>query len=215
MIKINFLGDSITEGWGSSSIDKCFVSLVGKKLNCVSRNYGIGGTRIAISQGVSLDPRWDLYFGGRVDKMNHDADYVFVFGGTNDYGHGVSQFGQLGDTDPHTFYGGMDYLIKELLKHYRLEQLIFILPLYRFNETNPYGDGSKKVPGKILSDYRSAMVEVLNKYGIKVLDIKDKIGKGEDNPLLLDGLHPNDDGHQLIAELVCDYIKGLQSIKTK
>ena len=59
------------------------------------------------------------------------------------------------------------------------------------------------------------MVEVLNKYGIKVLDIKDKIGKGEDNPLLLDGLHPNDDGHQLIAELVCDYIKVLQSVKRK
>lgn len=210
MLKINFLGDSITEGCCSSSPDKCFVSLVGKMLNCEARNYGIGGTRIAISSEKSLEPQWDLFFGDRVKDMNHDADYVFVFGGTNDYGHGICPFGQLGDTDPHTFYGAMDYLIQQLLKYYKLEQLVFILPLYRANENSPYGDGSRVKPWKTLSEYRTAMVEVLNKYDIKIFDIKDKIGKGENNPLLEDGLHPNDKGYQVIAELVCEYIKELE-----
>ena len=38
------------------------------------------------------------------------------------------------------------------------------------------------------------------------LDIKDKFGKAENNPLLADGLHPNDEGHRLIATLLADYI---------
>ena len=51
------------------------------------------------------------------------------------------------------------------------------------------------------------MVEELNKYQINILDIKDIIGKAENNPLLADGLHPNNAGHKLIAELICNYIR--------
>ena len=210
MLKINFLGDSITEGCGSSSPSKCYVSLVEKMLPCEVRNYGISGTRIAKNISESLDPRTDLFFGDRVKDMNHDADYVFVFGGTNDYGHGDAPFGSFGDTNPETFFGGIDYLIRNLLKFYKQNQIIFILPLYRENENNPYGDGSKILPGKTLSEYREAMLKVLQKYDIKVLDIKDKVGKGENNPFLVDGLHPNDKGHQLIATLICEYIKKLK-----
>lgn len=214
MLKINFLGDSITEGCGSTDPkEKGFVSLVGKNLPCIARNYGIGGTRIAINSEQSPVDVWDLYFGGRVKEMNRDADYVFVFGGTNDYGHGKIPFGEFGDTDPHTFYGAVDYLINELLKYYKLGKLVFILPLYRFNETSPYGDGSKKEPGKTLPEYREAMLKVLNKYQVRVLDVKEEFGKGEDNPLLLDGLHPNDEGHLFLSKLICDYIKKIESEK--
>ena len=206
MLKINFLGDSITEGCGSSHKDKCFVSIVKKTLPCIARNYGIGGTRIALNKSRSSNPIIDLYFGDRVKDMNHDADYVFVFGGTNDYGHGDAPFGEFGDTKPDTFFGAMDYLVQNLLKFYKIDQLIFILPLYRENETSPYGDGSKKEPGRTLPEYREAMLKVLNKYNINVLDIKEIIGRGENNPFLIDGLHPNDKGHHLIASLICDYI---------
>ena len=50
------------------------------------------------------------------------------------------------------------------------------------------------------------MIRVLIKYNIKILDIKDDIGKAEGNPLLLDGLHPNDAGYQKIAQLIVQYI---------
>ena len=47
MLKINFLGDSITEGCMASKPENGYVSLIGKMLNAEVRNYGIGGTRIA------------------------------------------------------------------------------------------------------------------------------------------------------------------------
>ena len=41
--KINFLGDSITEGSGASEHPKCYVSQVADLSGAVCRNYGIGG----------------------------------------------------------------------------------------------------------------------------------------------------------------------------
>ncbi len=207
MLKINFLGDSITEGALADKQENCYVELVGKMLPAQVCNYGISATRIAKQITPSIDPRWDKYFATRVSEMKKDADYVFVFGGTNDYGHGDAPFGKMGDKTPDTFYGAMDDLINELLKYYPKEKIIFILPTYRLNEDNVYGEGNKKVPGHTLEEYRKAMVEVLNKYQMKILDIKDILGKAENNPLLADGLHPNNAGHKLIAELICNFIR--------
>ena len=93
-----------------------------------------------------------------------------------------------------------------MLKYYRKEQIVFIPPLYRIDENNLYGDGSKTKPGNTLPEYRKAMEEVLNKYGMIILDIKDEFGQAENSPLLADGLHPNDAGHFKIAELIVNYI---------
>lgn len=206
-MKINFLGDSITEGAAASSIEKTYVYLVGKMLNAEVRNYGVSGTRFARQYIPSLEPRFDLDFCMRAKEMNDDADYVFVFGGTNDYGHGDAPIGKLGDKTKDTFYGAIDELVNILLKKYKKEQIIFIPPLYRISEDNRFGEGNKKEAGPTLQEYRSYMMEVLNKYKIEVFDIKDKMGKPEGNDLYQDGLHPNDKGHQKLAELIANYFK--------
>ena len=205
MLKINFLGDSITEGAMASAPGKEYVEVVGKMLNCVVRNYGIGGTRIAVRPVPSDDPRWDLFFGDRVKDMDRDADYVVVFGGTNDFGNGAVELGQMGDKNPETFYGAMDYLITELLKYFNKEKIFFIVPLYRDgeNEVELYHARAS------LGVYRQIMKEVLNKYEIPYLDFIDKFGKSEGNPMLSDGLHPNDVGHEFIAKEIVNYIKSL------
>ena len=203
---INFLGDSITEQYFASTYDKCYVALVGKLLNCKVNNYGISATRIAKQIIPSQDPAWDNYFALRVKDMDPNADLTFVMGGTNDFGHGDAPIGKLGDTEPTTFYGAMDNLCKELLKKYKKEQVVFILPLYRFNDDDPLGDHMRDKPTLPLQGYRDVMTEVLNKYDIEVLDIKDQVGKPKDTNNFEDGLHPNDAGHRKIAELLVNFI---------
>ncbi len=207
MLKINFLGDSITEGSVASAYEKTYVYLVGKLRHCISRNYGIGGTRFAKQRKRSINPKYDRYFASRVDKMENDADFVFVFGGTNDYGHGDAPFGQIGDNTPDTFCGAIEDLIQKLLQYYKTEQIVFILPLYRENEDSPWGDGSRKTPCSPLSIYRETIARIVSTHGIRVCDIKDEIGKAEGNPLIADGLHPNDEGHEKIARLILSYIE--------
>ena len=56
--KINFLGDSITEGAGTSSHDKMFTMLIEREYGAICQNYGIGGTRIA-RQKTPTEEKWD------------------------------------------------------------------------------------------------------------------------------------------------------------
>lgn len=77
--KIVFLGDSITEGCGTSGVEHHFVTLVGKEGGFrESKNYGIGGTRIARQTKPSDCENWDKDFCARVEELDEDADIIGV-----------------------------------------------------------------------------------------------------------------------------------------
>ena len=132
MKKILFLGDSITEGAGATSIDNCYVNKTCKYLNCVGKNYGISGTRIA-EQKIShkgLISEDDSFF-SRAKRMEKDADVVICFGGTNDYGHGDAIIGNKDDTDLYTFYGAINNLFTYLIEKYN-KLVYWIILIYQF-----------------------------------------------------------------------------------
>ena len=210
-MKINFLGDSITAGAGASTFEKTYVRLVGAMLDCEVCNYGISGTRIAKQKTPSVDQSYDLDFQKRAQDMDGDADFVFVFGGTNDWGHGDAEIGELGTKDTYTFYGGLQNLIKILLEKYSIDKIIFILPLRRFGERNCYGEGNKKRESLPLKGYVDIIKEVLEGYGIAYLNF---YCDGLPEPLtntesewFADGVHPNDKGHEWIAGKIVEFIK--------
>lgn len=89
--KIIFLGDSITEGAGTSAPAHIYLNVLARGAGLAeARNYGIGGTRIARQTRslANLEYLDELDFCKRFDKMDDDADIVVVFGGTNDFAHG-------------------------------------------------------------------------------------------------------------------------------
>ncbi len=206
-MKINFLGDSITEGAGASEKKYCFVSRVGEKLPCEALNYGVGGTRIARQdEGECLED-----FNLRALSMDKDADLVFVFGGTNDFGHGTSEMGDMSSKSVYTFYGAVKTLTEYLVNTYGKDKVIFILPIPRFDQdfTNGDGSGRRKEGSPKLYAYLDAIKEVVSFYGVKYLDFSKYFPKAKQGPsdLFFDGLHPNDKGHELLATLISDYVK--------
>ena len=206
-MKINFLGDSITEGLYSTSKEKSYVFLVGETLNAEVRNYGKCCARLT-KRPVEFDDgtQPNINFTSIAETMDHNADLVVVFGGTNDYGPTNAPLGEMGDKTRYTVYGAVDYLINYLLQHYKKEQILFVSPLYREDENIEKGNHVMNYRGP-LSKIRIAIEETCKKYGIEYLDIKDEFGKAEGNNLLEDGLHPNDEGHKLLADLISKKIK--------
>ena len=209
--KINFLGDSITEGCGSSSADKRFTNLILQRYGAVCRNYGIGGTRIALQHTPSEDPVWDRNFTSRVDEMDPDADAVVVFGGTNDFGHGDAPIGKMEDRTAYTFYGALHVLFASLLTKYPKSKIVTITPLHRCNEDDPRGEGNKKEDVGTLYRYVAIIREVAEYYSIPVLDLFACSGLQPCVPIirqmyLPDGLHPNDAGHVILAEKIADFL---------
>lgn len=211
---INFLGDSITEGFCASEEQYKYVNQVGKTLNCTVRNYGISGTRIAKNRNNEYPDDFQL----RALRMEDDADYVFVFGGTNDFGHGDGPLGTPDSTDPYTFYGGLNTLISILKGKYAKEKIIFILPMRRAEENNPCGS-RKPTPVATLSEYVDIMKEVLDGENIAYIDMFNNsvlltppVGE---STYFKDGLHPNDVGHTVLAQLIVGYVQRMEFEKIK
>ena len=124
--KINFLGDSITEGVGTSEKSKIYLNLLKERAELAEvRNYGKSGTRIARQIHVTDHP-FDQDFNLRAETMDDDADIVVVFGGTNDFGHGEVPIGSMDDRTLYTFYGAMHALVLKLLHKYTDKKLVFL-----------------------------------------------------------------------------------------
>ncbi len=207
-LKINFLGDSITEGHGCTTEAACFASRIASEYGAVTRNYGIGGTRIARQTKPSEWPRHDLDFPGRVAEMAPDADLIAIFGGTNDFGHGDAPFGSFADRTADTFCGALHVLYASLIEKYPASAIIVLTPVHRETECVP------NMHGKVLQDYVDAIRRTAEYYSLPVLDLWAMSGIQPAVPVIKDlympdGLHPNDAGHVILTRKIAQFIKTL------
>lgn len=212
--RINFLGDSITQGCGTSLPEKRFTDIIALRYGAICRNYGIEGTRIAVQRIPSSTPVWDQNFISRVEDMAPEADAVVVFGGTNDFGHGDAPLGTMEDHTADTFYGALHVLFTSLINKYPESKIAMITPLHRHNEDNPRGDGKKKENVGTLHRYVSIICEVAEYYSIPVLNLFAGSGLQPKVPIIRekyvpDGVHPNDAGHEILAEKIAGFLKNL------
>jgi lysophospholipase L1-like esterase len=209
---ILFLGDSITEGHGVSDVTKRFTNLIAAKAgaNCV--NYGISGTRIARQHAFDPNERRDRDFCMRAEEMQDDADCIVVFGGTNDYAHGDAPFGSFSDRTPMTFYGALHTLYAYLAERYLGVPVVILTPLHRCSEDD--GRVTRPYAYKPLKEYVAAIREVAEYYSFPVLDFFATSGlqpnvEAIKQAYVPDGLHPNDAGHEIMANKIIKFLETL------
>ena len=217
---IDFLGDSITEGVGvTDRVNNRYDKVLKKKCGLAETyNYGIGGTRLAHQRKPSAKPRHDLCFCGRAYDLKKTADIVVVYGGVNDYIHGDAPFGEIGDTTPATFCGGVYFLMDLLKTLHPGKTIVFMTPARLNYEGN---DGSKpstrptKGPdAKPILSYIDVIEKTAAQFEIPVLNLYEKLGidptKEEDRKkYTIDGLHFNDDGHHILAARLQEFLEVL------
>ena len=218
--KVNFLGDSITEGVGVVDRANCRYDKRLEKMCELSKtnNYGIGGTRLAHQQTASEKPRHDLCFCGRVYNMDKTADMVVVYGGVNDYIHGDAPFGEIGDKTPATFCGGVYFLMNLLRTQHPGKTVVFMTPArlcYDGNDgSKPSNRPTKASDAKPLAAYVDAIKETAKQFDIPVLDLCEKLGIDPNKPedkekYTVDGLHFNDAGQAVLAACLQAFLEGL------
>lgn len=210
--KIVFLGDSITEGVGTSGPEARFSYLIQKETGAECINYGIGGTRISRQTIPSANPRHDKDFISRVEGLDPNADIIVVFGGTNDWGHGDASLGCMGDRSPYTFYGALHTLYTMLIERYPCSQIVILTPLHRRRENDPAADGTRPNTFGLLKDYVDVIREVAEYYSLPVLDLYRVSGIQPAIPIIKekympDALHPNDEGHKLLAKKIISFLQ--------
>ena len=204
-LKINIIGDSITEGVGASSYDKCYVARFAAETGAIVRNYGISGTRIARRSEPYEKPNFDRDFCGRYQDMDDDADLIVVFGGTNDYGHGDAPLGKMEDRDVWSFYGACHVLFSGLVAKYPDKPIVVLTPLHRI----PKPDRPEE-----LQRFVEVLRQVAEYYSMPVLDLWATSGMQplvpEQHALYFaDLVHPNDRGHAQIAYKLRKFLENL------
>lgn len=218
--KVNFLGDSITEGVGVENPANRYDNRIAQMCELSATNvYAISGTRLAHQIHPSEKPRYDLCFCGRAYDMDASADMVVVYGGVNDYIHGDAPFGEIGDTTPATFCGGVYFLMNFLRETYGDKPIIFMTPakmfLRREVDYREVSCHAKKLPGgKPLIDYVEVIMNTAKQFGVYTLNLYNDLGFDPHNPedfekYTVDGLHFNDNGHEKLANTLKNFIESI------
>lgn len=207
--KVNFLGDSITYGYGTTTPYHTYLQQI-MFLNTV-RNYGVSGSTISnVSYGMY----------SRATSMSTDADLVFVFGGTNDFQQNVplgsiyttdASGTKTATTDVTTFYGALNTLCTNLISRYPSKSIVLATPLHREVYSTQPTEYQKNTQGSYMSDYVQAVRDVGSFYSIPVCDLWSMSGLNPNRSELkslyfTDGVHPKAAGHQVIANKIAAFL---------
>jgi lysophospholipase L1-like esterase len=206
-LKINILGDSITEGRCASVPEKGYVGLLQERYpNATIRNYGVCGSCI------SNKCLWGVRsFIERADEMDEDADLVVVFGGTNDYCCCCPP-GQWGDQTEDTFYGACWVLFDMLLRRYHGKTIAVMTPIHRLDEDGTICEERPMVAP--LKCYVEILKETAEYFGFPVIDLFATSGLQPEidyvrEAYFPDGLHLNDDGHEILFRRIDGALQNL------
>lgn len=199
-LKINFLGDSITEGFSAETKEASYVGRFKSQYpDAIIRNYGVGGSCVS---NTCIWGSEDMRT--RAKRMEPDADLIVVFGGTNDF-HCTTPLGTPQERTEGTFYGAYNLLMDDLLERYPHTKIVLCTCLPRYDETWPARN--EVVHLAPLQTYVDIIKHIGQMRNLPVIDLftlecfREPV-PGAISPLTQDGLHPGDEGHGILFECI-------------
>lgn len=142
-----------------------------------------------------------------INNMSDDYDLITFFMGTNNFGRCNS----IEETKT-----SCDSIFSAMADKWQTSDIAIILPIQRWGYTGDNVKGPQSTmtnsDGITLRDYCLAIKEVAEKYTFCVLDGYYRSGiiggeNGNTSNYLKDGLHPNDRGNELIANMIVKFLK--------
>ena len=194
---ISTIGDSITDGFGSSDGNGYLMKLSDilnlKRIN----NYGVASTAIGGTDDTAFVNRFLNESLSTYQEIDSETDLIFIFGGHNDF----ETQGNLGDTTNETLYGSLYLLYNGLKEKYPSATIVFATPLQRAEEG---GNNFMRGVARIIKDY-------CDTNNIPVIDLYNESGITIENSstYLMDGVHPNDEGYTLVANAIANFLLNL------
>lgn len=214
-VKISILGDSITAATNLDEEEQAlynYPKLLGDILGCEVVNLGIGGS--VVSRCASNHPMVE-----RWNEMPDDSDIIIIFGGTNDcLFENKWQFGHVEydlRMNKETFCGDLDEMCSGIKWKFventpdRYVKFIYINPMSTILNDGVYATD----PGNMVEQrtFAEAINEIVPPYGFDVIDLYNQNFLNSHDPninqnYVTDGVHPNPDGYQILAEHIASQI---------
>lgn len=198
----NVLGDSITNGAGSTPYCKIISDRTGVTIN----NYGI----ISSTIGNYTDGTYTFKpMCVRYAEMVDDVDIITVMGGTNDGSSHISANEDYYNYDQNTFVGSFNILLQGLINKYPNKIIAVISPPNNRQTNNSY---------KNMRLVSKTMKECCENLSVPFLDLNAEIGISEldvhmKEYMKSDYVHPNNIGQEKMANLIQPFLEELVSKK--
>ena len=186
-MKIICIGDSLTFGYGVWRND-CWVSLIKKATGLVVVNHGINGD----TSGYMLD-RARRHV---IPEETAHGDIVIIMGGAND----VLTYG-ANENDASNIIK-----IAELANARGCTPIIGIQPGFKPSYYPFYGPLDPDKLNENFNVFAALLLHEAEARGIATFDLRPVL---DDPGLFEDGIHPTEEGHQLIADTVLSLIDSL------
>lgn len=181
------IGDSIVQGrfckngnTVNESMLKPWSNMIAELIDCEPANFGVGGGLVYNNDEKSL-------YANCGDVTGYGV--VIVCGGTNDYGN---------NTSASNFQTAFAYVLDTLIANNT--KVIIATPVTRTNRT---GANSQ---GLTLADYCNYEKQIAQAKNLQVIDLFTLTNTDEFKSHLSDGLHPDEIGHRIIADLILENV---------
>lgn len=199
------VGDSLTAGPSSS---KYYHDYISEKNDMTVVNLGRGGT------GYMNDYGTGNAFYQRIIQQTSDIDFATVFGSGNDLNH-FSVLGNYTDTTTDTICGCVNTFFDNYFTNYPTQPIGMIAP-------SPWKDYPTITPNNQMEQYVEKLRQIADYRGVPFLDLYHHSNLRPENSINRealfyhasldghgDGVHPNEDGHKILASKIEQFIKTL------
>lgn len=209
--KLVVFGDSMA--YGHTIPESVWTKLLAEKHGMILTNFAQNGTTITrktttMSGATFLDT--DSVHAKVMNNLNNpvEADYIIVFGGTNDIARNDQcPLGTIDDATSQTFYGALNAICQHLIQTYPSGNICFITPYIR---------NAGLATTEICKQYVTAIHEVCEKFGgIPVFDntvngALDFSNSYQANALTMkDSYHLNETGHKRAMHKYEVFLQGI------
>jgi len=205
-MKLAFLGDSITLGYGLSDRSARFSTLVSRALDAEEVNLGITGTLVARAGLSSSD---GTAFVDRVGQIA-GADCAVIFGGTNDYFWSDSPIVNPGGSPDLRYFADAAAFLADTAASL-VPRVLFVTPYEHhgignfaggehFRHSSEHDTTAVNYVGHTIRQYAEVLRETAEARGLETLTLHEECFDWR--ALTSDGCHPNEDGHRWLAERI-------------
>lgn len=213
MTENRFSGATLTVLGDSISAAGRYQKVLTEKYGILCDNHAISGASWALGNPTN-EAVDKLGVIRQVDEMtDFSSRYWLLFAGTNDWGGRMSALGTIPSDDLQTISGGMDHVIRRILTHNPTARILVANLMYRGEGPVPYTGEERNCKGISLNEISRHITDTAHFYKLPVLDLANEgfancityrtyLETQEDVPGQVYWLHPNDEGHRLLADLV-------------
>ena len=155
------------------------------------------------------------YFDELVDKLDgmdfRKLEIMILEYGMNDYQMGVPLDNPEDPYDTYSFGGALRYVLRLMKQRFPSCRILLVSPTYSWYSYLEKGCEEQDFGGGILEDYVLLEQGIAEEWHVEMIDLYHDLCQRESfdkwKQCTLDGLHPNEDGRELIAQTIAAYLE--------